>query len=110
RRIGAAVPVPAPTPAGIEPVAISALLGLVTGLEAAILSFILYRIEDGFHRLPIHWMWWPAIGAIVVGIGGLIEPRVLGAGYGSIDALVNGNLVIKAVLLLLVVKAVVWLV
>jgi H+/Cl- antiporter ClcA/CBS domain-containing protein len=107
---GPLFPFAAPTPAGFEPVAISALLGLVTGLEAAILSFILYRIEDGFHRLPIHWMWWPAIGAIVVGVGGLIEPRVLGAGYGTIDALVNGNLIIKAVVLLLVVKAVVWLV
>ena len=57
--------------------------GLVTGLLAAVLSFVLYRIEDGFHRLPIHWMWWPAIGAIVVGIGGLIDLRVLGAGYGA---------------------------
>ena len=71
---------------------------------------MLYRIEDGFHRLPIHWMWWPAIGAIVVGIGGLFDLRVLGAGYGSIQALLDGNLVVKAVLLLLVVKAVVWLV
>ena len=107
---GPLFPFAAPTPVGIEPVALSALIGLVTGLEAVILSFILYRIEDGFHELPIHWMWWPAIGAVVVGIGGLIEPRVLGAGYGTIDALVNGNLVVKAVLLLLAVKAVVWLV
>ena len=53
------------------------------GLLAAFLSFLLYRIEDGFHRLPIHWMWWPAIGAVVVGIGGLFDIRVLGAGYGS---------------------------
>jgi CBS domain-containing protein len=95
---------------GIEPVAISAGLGLVTGLEAAILSWVLYRLEDGFHRLPIHWMWWPAIGAIVVGIGGLFDIRVLGAGYGTIQALVDGNLVLKAVLLLLIVKAIVWLV
>src|SRR5690348_11290117 len=107
---GPLFPFAAPTPSGIEPVAISAALGLVTGLEAALLSWVLYRIEDGFHALPIHWMWWPAIGAVVVGIGGLIEPRVLGAGYGSIQALVNGDLVVKAVLLLLVVKAVVWLV
>jgi CBS domain-containing protein len=74
------------------------------------LSFVLYRIEDGFHRLPIHWMWWPAIGAVVVGIGGLFDARVLGAGYGSIQTLLNGNLVVRAVLLLLVVKAIVWLV
>jgi H+/Cl- antiporter ClcA/CBS domain-containing protein len=107
---GPLFPFAAATPTGIEPVAISAALGLVTGLEAALLSWILYRIEDGFHALPIHWMWWPAIGAIVVGIGGIFDIRVLGAGYGSIQALVNGDLLVKAVLLLLVVKAVVWLV
>jgi CBS domain-containing protein len=107
---GPLFPFPAPTPVGIEPVAISAVLGLITGLEAALLSFVLYRIEDGFHRLPIHWMWWPAIGAVVVGIGGLFDARVLGAGYGSIQTLLNGNLVVRAVLLLLVVKAIVWLV
>jgi H+/Cl- antiporter ClcA len=103
-------PFGAATPAGMEPVAIAAGIGLVTGLLAAILSFALYRIEDGFHRLPIHWMWWPAIGAVVVGIGALFDARVLGAGYGSIQALLDGDLVVKAVLLLLVAKAVVWLV
>jgi CIC family chloride channel protein len=107
---GPLFPFPAPTPAGIEPVAISAGIGLVTGLLAAALSFLLYRIEDAFHALPIHWMWWPAIGAVVVGIGGLFDLRVLGAGYGSIQNLVDGNLVVKAVLLLLVIKAIVWLV
>jgi len=107
---GPLFPFAAATPAGIEPVAISAGLGLATGLLAALLSFALYRIEDGFHALPIHWMWWPAIGAIVVGIGGLFDVRVLGAGYGSIQDLLDGNLVVKAILLLLIVKAVVWLV
>ena len=107
---GPLFPFAAATPPGIEPVAISAALGLATGLLAAILSFLLYRIEDGFHSLPIHWMWWPAIGAVVVGIGGLFDLRVLGAGYGSIQDLLDGNLLVKAVLLLLVVKAVVWLV
>jgi H+/Cl- antiporter ClcA len=107
---GPLFPFAAPTPAGIEPVAISAGIGLITGLLAAFLSFLLYRLEDGFHALPIHWMWWPAIGAVVVGIGGIFDVRVLGAGYGSIQDLVNGDLVVKAVILLLVVKAVVWLV
>jgi CIC family chloride channel protein len=107
---GPLFPFAAPTPAGIEPVAISALVGLATGLLAALMSFLLYRIEDGFDRLPVHWMWWPAIGAIVVGIGGLFDVRVLGAGYASIQALLDGDLVAKAVLLLLIVKAIVWLV
>ena len=107
---GPLFPFAAPTPPGIEPVAIAAGLGLATGLLAAILSFLLYRIEDGFHALPIHWMWWPAMGAVVVGIGALFDIRVLGAGYGVIQQLLDGSLVVKAVLVLLVVKAIVWLV
>ncbi|HEX4738509.1 MAG TPA: chloride channel protein [Allosphingosinicella sp.] len=89
--------------------AIAAGLGLVAGLLAVFLSASLYRVEDLFHRLPVHWMWWPAIGAVVVGLGGLIEPRVLGAGYNNIQDLLDGSLLLKAALLLLVVKAVVWL-
>src|SRR4029079_5482260 len=107
---GPLFPFAAATPAGFEPVAISAALRPATGLLAALLSFALYRIEDGFHRLPIHWMWWPAIGAVAVGIGALFDVRVLGAGYDTIQSLLDGNLVMRAVLLLLVVKAVVWLV
>lgn len=89
---------------------LAAGLGCVAGAVASLLSSALYRIEDGFHRLPIHWMWWPALGAIVVGIGGLIEPRVLGAGYANIQDLLDGNLAFAAIALLLAVKAVVWLV
>src|SRR5689334_1235844 len=107
---GPLFPFAAPTPAGIEPVAIAAGLGLITGLLAAASSSLLYRNEDGFHALPIHWMWWPAIGAVVVGIGALFDIRVLGAGYDVIQQLLDGNLVLKAVLVLLVVKAIVWLV
>jgi CBS domain-containing protein len=55
-------------------------------------------------------MWWPAIGAVVVGLGGLVDARVLGAGYGSIQALLDGDLLVRGVLLLLIAKAVVWLV
>jgi CIC family chloride channel protein len=107
---GPLFPFPAPTPAGIEPIALAAGIGVVSGLLAAFMSFLLYRIEDGFHALPIHWMWWPAIGAVVVGAGALFDIRVLGAGYGNIQDLLDGNLLVKAVLLLLIVKAVVWLV
>lgn len=88
----------------------SAGVGLVVGLEAAFLSTSLYRVEDIFHRLPVHWMWWPAIGAVVVGLGGLIDAHVLGAGYGNIEALLNATLPFKIVLSLLLVKAIVWLV
>ena len=85
-------------------------LGVLLGLEAAILSSLLYWIEDLFHRLPVHWMWWPAIGGAVVGVGGLIDAHVLGAGYSNIQALLDGSLSARVLLALLIVKAVVWLV
>ena len=44
-----------------------------------------YACEDGFQKLPFHWMWWPALGGLVVGIGGLIDPRALSVGYDNID-------------------------
>jgi CIC family chloride channel protein len=85
-------------------------LGLAMGIEAVVLSGALYRIEDLFHRLPVHWMWWPALGAVVVGLGGFIDAHVLGAGYDSIQALLDGSLTARAILALLVIKAIVWLV
>lgn len=85
-------------------------IGALAGCQAAILSFALYRIEDLFGRLPVHWMWWPAIGGVAVGIGGLIDAHVLGAGYESISGLLQGSLTIRVVLALLIVKAVVWLI
>ncbi|HTN60436.1 MAG TPA: chloride channel protein [Devosia sp.] len=88
----------------------SAAIGVIVGFEAMLLSTSLYRIEDLFHKLPVHWMWWPAIGAVVVGLGGLIDAHVLGAGYASIAALLDGSLALKVVVSLLVVKALVWLI
>ena len=85
-------------------------IGVLVGLEAALLSAMLYRVEDAFHRLPVHWMWWPALGGIVVGVGGLIDARVLGAGYANIQALLDGSWAVRVILALLVVKAIVWLV
>src|SRR3569623_1027757 len=55
----------------------SILIGLLAGVEAVLLSIALYRVEDLFHRLPVHWFWWPAIGGVVVGLGGLIDGGVL---------------------------------
>ncbi|MDE2563969.1 MAG: chloride channel protein [Sphingomonadales bacterium] len=107
---GPMFPMMASLPGPGWPLLASAAIGLVTGLEALALSTSLYRIEDVFHKLPVHWMWWPAIGAIIVGWGGLIDARVLGAGYASIAALLDGSLTIRVVAALLVVKAVVWLV
>lgn len=87
-----------------------AALGILAGLMSGVLTTSLYAIEDAFERLPIHWMWWPALGGLVVGLGGLVEPRALGVGYDVIGDLLTGHLVVTAVLTILVVKAVIWLV
>ena len=97
-------------PAGLWVIGAAAIVGLIVGLEATLLSTTLYRVEDLFHRLPVHWMWWPAIGAIFVGVGGLIDRHVLGSGYASIQALLDGSLAMRVVLALLFVKAIVWLI
>jgi H+/Cl- antiporter ClcA/CBS domain-containing protein len=96
--------------AGWQTTGPAVVVGIVVGLEATVLSSLLYWVEDLFHRLPVHWMWWPALGAVVVGLGGLIDAHVLGAGYGNIQALLDGSLTIRVVLALLLIKAVVWLV
>ncbi|WP_079638603.1 chloride channel protein [Sphingopyxis flava] len=107
---GPMFPMTARLPATGPALAAAGLLGIAVGLQATLLSALLYRIEDLFDRLPVHWMWWPAIGGIVVGLGGVVDAHVLGAGYGSIQALLDGALGLRVVLALLVVKGVVWLV
>ena len=84
------------------------LVGLVAGFGSWLLTNLVYACEDLFQRLPLHWMWWPAIGAVVVGVGGSIQPDVLGVGYGTIHALMLGQLLGAALIALVVAKAVVW--
>ena len=83
-------------------------LGLAAGLVATAITALLYGCEDLFARLPIHWMWWPAIGGVVVGLGGLLAPRALGVGYDVIRELLDGRLVGTVLLVLLLVKALIW--
>jgi H+/Cl- antiporter ClcA len=85
------------------------IAGVVCGMLAWVLSTSLYRVEDAFHRLPLHWMWWPAIGGLAVGIGGYFQPRALGVGYDVIADLLNNHMAAAAILSLLMVKAVIWL-
>ncbi|RWX18561.1 CBS domain-containing protein [Rhizobium hidalgonense] len=86
-----------------------AAMGIISGLQSGLLTTLLYRIEDLFEALPIHWMWWPALGGLVIGLGGLIEPRAMGVGYDIIDGLLNNRLLAPAVLSILLVKTIIWL-
>jgi H+/Cl- antiporter ClcA len=84
------------------------LIGLLSGLLSGLLTRLVYACEDLFLKLPVHWMWWPAIGGLVVGVGGLIDPHALGLGYDNITRMLQGGTLPAAGLLLLAVKAVIW--
>jgi H+/Cl- antiporter ClcA len=86
------------------------VVGLSAGLASAVLTRAVYAAEDAFERLPVHWMWWPAIGAVFVGLGGWLEPRALGVGYDNIADLLDGRLVGEAIAALVIVKAAIWVV
>ena len=103
-------PVPGHAPLGGITLVGAAVVGLATGIGAWVMTQAVYRFEDLFKKLTghLHWMWWPMIGGLVIGIGGLVDPRALGVGYNTIHAELLGQLGIGALLLLLVVKMVIW--
>src|SRR5215468_8668931 len=83
--------------------------GLLSGVLSAILTQFVYGVEDAYaHLKKIHWMWWPAIGGLAVGIGGLIYPRALGVGYDVVDQLLQGNATTRMILGVLLVKSLIW--
>jgi H+/Cl- antiporter ClcA len=84
------------------------LVGLLAGALSALLTISVYAAEDAFGKLPIHWMWWPALGGLAIGIGGWISPRALGVGYDSIGELLRGDMPLRVMLGLLVVKWIIW--
>ena len=83
-------------------------VGLLAGLLSGVLTQLVYGCEDAFLKLPIHWMWWPMLGGLVVGIGGLIEPQALGVGYDNIAQMLQGHTLPAAAIVLLAVKAIIW--
>ncbi len=84
------------------------LVGLLAGVLSALLTLSVYAAEDVFQHLPIHWMWWPAIGGLVIGLGGLIFPQALGVGYDTIGALLQGSVTTHVILGVLFVKWFIW--
>lgn len=111
--------------------------GAVGGLLAVAVTALVYLSEDAFahlgslpmprlrrstapdpsnnrggdatrRRVSIHWMWWPAIGGLIIGLGGLVEPRALGVGYDVIDDLLTGRAGLGLIVGILVVKSLMW--
>jgi CBS domain-containing protein len=84
------------------------VVGLLAGGLSAILTGAVYASEDAFQHLPIHWMWWPALGGLVIGIGGYFFPQALGVGYDVIGGLVQGDMPLRIIVGVLVVKSAIW--
>ncbi len=87
---------------------IAAGLGVLVGLASAVLSRTMYGFEDLFGHLPVHWMWWPAIGGVGIGVGGIFFPRGLGVGYDNIAELLRGNAPMTLLLGLIIAKSLMW--
>jgi H+/Cl- antiporter ClcA/predicted transcriptional regulator len=96
-----------PQPGG-EAISVYIALGALTGLIGVFVTRAVFAVEDSFEHLPVHWMWWPAIGAVVVGLIGIVEPRTMGVGYDNIEAILQGVFSWKGLLLLGGLKFVSW--
>ena len=110
--VGAApvFPMPNIAPPSGEALATYIVLGAAVGVIAILVTRGLYAVEDAFEHLPIHWMWWPALGAVVVGVVGYFAPRTLGVGYENIEQMVTGSIAGRALAVLVTLKLVSWIV
>ncbi len=84
------------------------VVGVIAGLGSLLLTTAVYAAEDIFRRLPIHWMWWPVLGGLVVGVGGFFFPHTLGVGYDTIRMLISGNFTLRLLLAVVLVKSSIW--
>ncbi|WP_426287448.1 chloride channel protein [Luteibacter sp. E-22] len=105
---GPVFPMPALAAVAPQALVVYALLGMVMGVAGVFITRLAYGIEDAFEKLPIHWMWWPALGGLVVGAVGYVMPGTLGVGYENITDVISGHLGIMAMALLAVAKLLSW--
>jgi H+/Cl- antiporter ClcA/CBS domain-containing protein len=85
-------------------------LGAIVGVMAVVVTKMVYWVEDSFEHIPLHWMWWPAIGAIAVGIVGYFQPRTLGVRYYNISGFLRADMAVQAVALLFILKFISWVI
>nr|WP_266158545.1 chloride channel protein [Dyella silvatica] len=101
-------PMPELAAPGLAALATYIVLGLIVGVVSVGVTRLTYAIEDGFEKLPIHWMWWPALGGLVVGVVGYFMPLTLGVGYSNIAAVIAGQMSLTGMLALCVLKLLSW--
>src|SRR5438094_1119667 len=107
--LGPIFPVPVhPTFIGAGGLLGCVIVGALAGALSALLTGAVYASEDAFSHLPIHWMWWPAIGGLTIGIGGFFFPQALGVGYDVIGGLLQGDMPTRIIVGVLVVKSAIW--
>lgn len=82
--------------------------GVLAGCLAWVITNMVYLAEDSFQKLPVHWMWWPAIAGVAVGLGGLVFPEALGVGYNVIEELLTTDASLRMIIGVLVVKSIIW--
>jgi H+/Cl- antiporter ClcA len=95
-------------PPGLNVMLSAAVLGLCAGGLALLLTLAVYAFEDLFQHFKFHWMWWPVLGGVVVGVGGYFQPRALGVGYDLIEDLLHGRFLLAVLLPLVAVKCWIW--
>ncbi|HXE20306.1 MAG TPA: chloride channel protein [Castellaniella sp.] len=105
---GAVFSMPAVLEPGSSALASFILLGAIVGVLSVLVTKAVYGIEDAFSKLPIHWIWWPALGGLVAGAIGWIEPRTMGVGYDNIDAIISGSFGVKMLIVMCVLKFAAW--
>jgi H+/Cl- antiporter ClcA len=91
-----------------EPLLACALMGLAAAMMAIVLTRLVYASEDAYEKLPVHWMWWPTLGGLIIGVGGWIFPQAMGVGYDNIALFIAGNAPVKIIIGILVVKSLIW--
>jgi len=105
---GPVFPMPAVEVPSNTALAAYSVIGIIVGLLSAGTTKLVYFIEDGFEKLPVHWMWWPAIGGLVVGVVGYFAPRTLGVGYDNITDILSGKMTMHIILALCIMKFISW--
>jgi H+/Cl- antiporter ClcA/CBS domain-containing protein len=86
------------------------VIGALVGVVAVLVTRAVYGVEDAFERLPIHWMWWPALGGVAVGVIGYFAPRTMGVGYSNIEQIVAGDMALQTLTVLCALKFVSWVI
>jgi H+/Cl- antiporter ClcA/CBS domain-containing protein len=105
---GPIFPIPPHSAMAWQELALSLAVGIAAGFGSGFLTWLVYTAEDLFAKLPLHFMWWPVIGGLFVGLGGLLFPRALGVGYDTIADLLSGHLVGWFLIGLMLTKALIW--